>query len=380
LTRAIGNTTCLSTGLPSKNISELFPIVENTSHWKNILNTSEECPVLTSMLKVEQTTVAVLVVGAYRIFDGTWPSLFRSIIEPVQQDPNTQTVDLFTCFDLNRLPPRMPPPAAAYFDKIGSAQGGMFEREARCFDRVQVFASSNRNIPGYDFYIRTRPDIMYSYPMAWPLASRGDPFFAEAYATVSLGNLAAYPWAHMLTANMIVHGGLQNELNAAGWKCPRSGKHWNQQKRYNDPCFDIADTMAILRGRRAAEAYFFRTAYPPASDAVVKQYRCSSLWDTWANEARITHRLRHQNITIAPHDMGGYFLVGARKIPMKCDISANGSVIDCLSEADKKKTRDGINMIRSFKDKRILCLPGNPKAVIPMIKGGITPVIRTSIK
>ena len=391
---------CLSSGHHSLNLASLFPRALLSAHpkWHHLLNTSEECPGATAMAQGgpgASITVAVLAVGEYRIFDGTWPSLFRSIMEPMRSDSGTRRVDLFLCVDKDWLPAHMPAPTATFVDVKSTNQ---FSRYDSCFNSVAAWASSPRNFQqpqleweDYDFYLRTRPDLEFAYSLAWPIVcgtSKGDPFFADAYAPMNaLGNIAAYPWAHLVTVNMIKSNG---ELAANNGRCPtpnetRSKLHTRlvELHRYNDPCFDVSDHISLLRGHKAAEAYFSplgggdgasgsdvhgKDLKPQLHSSFVKEVKCSKLWDNWVNEAITTHRLRHAGMVIAPMDFGGFVVVGSRKKRLKgdCHLKSDGNLSSCLTNGDDRvELRNALSRKNRDRDIKVLCIPGAPAALPP---------------
>jgi hypothetical protein len=114
--------------------------------------------------------------------------------------------------------------------------------------------------------------------------------------------------------------------------------------RLNDPCVEMGDHVAIIRGHQVAEHFFslnstqtelrngqVRDSRP--SNSVQKKNQCSAMWQTWANEVTLSHRiLVNAGATIAPYDFGGYFLAPMRKEPMSCTNRATGSLRSCASE------------------------------------------------
>lgn len=78
---------------------------------ENIINeiddqTNTTVEVIEDTVQVNNTiTVAVLVIGEHRIYDGTWPSHENWLYRPIRDHPTTKQLDVFVCQKKNeRLP------------------------------------------------------------------------------------------------------------------------------------------------------------------------------------------------------------------------------------------------------------------------------------
>jgi len=115
-----------------------------------------------------ELTVAVIILGRYRVFDGTWPSHQRFIYNPIRLDPTTKYLDVFTCTDTHKFPAGMLKPAASF---VAPPTSSTFERFDHCFKYVAMWAKDHRNTTAYGVYIRIRPDMELAYELPWPLPS-----------------------------------------------------------------------------------------------------------------------------------------------------------------------------------------------------------------
>ena len=165
-----------------------------------------------------QLSVAVLVVGSYRVFDGTWPSHQRFLYDPIRFDPTTKYLDVFTCIDTHKIPAGMLKPAASF---VAPPTLSMFQRFDHCFKNVERWAKEHWNTTAYDVYIRIRPDVEFAYVLPWPLPSQGSPLYGDVHATIYLGNIRAYPWADNVTLAMIERDVTYVELLRSSGHCPR---------------------------------------------------------------------------------------------------------------------------------------------------------------
>jgi hypothetical protein len=165
-----------------------------------------------------QLTVAVLVLGMYRVFDGTWPSHQRFLYDPIRFDPTTKYLDVFTCIDTHKVPAGMLKPAASF---VAPPTLSMFQRFDHCFKNVERWAKEHWNTTAYDVYIRIRPDVEFAYVLPWPLPSQGSPLYGDVHATIYLGNIRAYPWADNVTLAMIERDVTYVELLRSSGHCPR---------------------------------------------------------------------------------------------------------------------------------------------------------------
>jgi hypothetical protein len=340
----------------SECTSSYTPLAEQEEHNSWWIDVAKRDEALSGLINLDKSlswtgpgeqTVAVIVLGSYRVFDGTWPSHQRFIYDPIRLDPTTKYLDVFTCTDTHKIPAGMLKPAASF---VAPPTSSMFERFDHCFKCVAMWAKDHWNATAYDVYIRIRPDMEMAYELPWPLPNQGSPLYGDVHASIYLGNIRAYPWADNVTLAMIGRGHPFVELLNSNGHCIR---HKNSVimnlPRLNDPCVDITDNVAIIRGYRVAEQYFclnsscsehansqVRDSRPTGND--LRNNQCSAMWQTWANEAVISHRVRvNAGATIAPYDFGGSFLAPMRKEPMSCTNKATGSLKSCASKAWLRK-------------------------------------------
>jgi len=149
---------CFSMGYDNRTIRSIFPALGMApfnsdsfehlySHWETLLNFSSECSSSYTPLAEQEEhnswwtdgisrgealngleyngdslswvgpgelTVAVLILGTYRVFDGTWPSHQRFIYDPIRLDPSTKYLDIFTCTETHKVPAGMLKPTASF--------------------------------------------------------------------------------------------------------------------------------------------------------------------------------------------------------------------------------------------------------------------------
>jgi len=307
--------------------------------------------------------------GEYRTYDGTWPSHQKFVYNIIRSDPSLGRLDVFTCLSGTRLPKDMPEPAA-HFNMASSNQT---ERLSDCYGRV--LKASNIS---YDVFIRSRPDIEFAYPIMWPLPEPGSPLFAEVYAPIIGGKIAAYPWSSDLTGGMFVWGKfLAYTIEHDGEQCP-SLEH-SLLADANDPCVDITDQIAAVRARvaphyfenpmaRFSSADFDRHHPPHHNDPTIKNFKCTGWWQYFPNEGRLNYRLRRAGASITPWDFG-YFLSPSRKFPMAaCSNTMKGNLESCLVGEHKQLTREARALRARARSLEVSCiLPGEPNKPLPLL-------------
>jgi hypothetical protein len=175
-----------------------------------------------------------------------------------------------------------------------------------------------------------------------------------------------------------------SELLQSKGQCPKKKSIVMQQLRLNDPCVDITDQIAIIRGSFFAQQYFslnlsvsekvasgsgkMRPSIPGAAE--LKKYRCNGMWSTWANEAIVGYRLKRAGATIAPYDLGGHFLAPSRKVPMACTNTANGSLKSCVHKDALAKTNENYYLSLRARNIKLTCLFGKlPKEPLSLTTG-----------
>lgn len=61
------------------------------------------------------SSIAVLVIGEHRLYDGTWPSHERHLYQPIRNYKSTKQLDVFTCQkEGENVPMNMPKPMAEF--------------------------------------------------------------------------------------------------------------------------------------------------------------------------------------------------------------------------------------------------------------------------
>jgi hypothetical protein len=216
--------------------------------------------------------------------------------------------------------------------------------------------------------------------MNWPPPSRysAHPFAADIFAPLDMGNFAAYAWSDSLTISMLTETYRGSIFKSNGNCPPNLCRHITPD--LHSPCADITDQIAIVSASYAS-VYFgfpqaqFRFEIPSPGDEVLKLHRCSfwQLWqskthDTFPPEGRLNYRLRKSGAVLAPWDFG-YILAPSRKVPLtNCDVSAAGSLGDCLVGRLHAMTLKAIDDTVKYKNILVACKPGKRNESIPMNK------------
>ena len=267
----------------------------------------------------------------------------------------------------------MPKPAAHFVFPVSSRKP-QEERVSRCFGLVRKAANVD-----YDFFIRSRPDIEFVYPITWPLPAPGSPLHAEVYAPISHGNTAAYPWSDLITGGMLVSGVVKSFIIAHhGKTCPNKGpnKEHLLSVDAHDPCVDITDQIAAVAARVAPFYFKFPLANfssvdfdvhtrPRPHDPTLLNFRCSGWWVRFPAEGRLNYRLRNGGATVAPWDFG-FILAPSRKKNMgHCSNKFSGSLESCLGGEELKLTREARLEAILARNVAITCYPGKPNAALP---------------
>ena len=120
------------------------------------------------------------------------------------------------------------------------------------------------------------------------VTSQESPMYGDVHSPIYLGNIRAYPWADNVTLAMIGRSHPFAELLNSNGHCIRHKSSVTVNlPRLNDPCVDIGDNVAIIRGHRVAEQYFCLNS------------SCSEHSNSQVRDSRPTGTLLHMAFTYA---------------------------------------------------------------------------------
>jgi len=86
-------------------------------------------------------------------------------------------------------------------------QNGSNYSETPTSSNIYQWKSGNVTLPPpglYDWYIRSRPDIYFVYPIKWPPPILVDGPSADVYAPITYGNLKKFAWSSHLTVFALI--------------------------------------------------------------------------------------------------------------------------------------------------------------------------------